>query len=286
MPAPAGAVLAVFILALFVMGYFFQGFGGPAQMLVIALAVAGIVVLIETNENLRGIHLSVARVDPVPAHGEILVRLTLTNLSCRERFGLRVRCRDGFRLVGRSEPVSRVAPGGALALTISLPAGARGIRPLPDVWVSSTFPAGLCFSWKVFRTGARAVVYPHGRSWRDLPGRQQAGGAGDVGGRKPYTRGDPPARIDWKSYARRERLEIRSPDSLPAMHIRWEDTAFLGDTESRLEQLSAWIDACQRERLRFQFSLGTEHGDELSIPACRTALAGFREIGPPAKAQS
>lgn len=273
-PTIPGAILASFVLALFGGAYFLQGFGGPAQVLVIALAVAGIVALIETNGNLRGLGLRFHRAEPTPDGLEIEFEVAVTNSSTFPRYGFRIVCRERLRRIGAPAAIPKLEPGETRVVTLALPARTRGLHPLPPVWVESIFPAGLCFSWKSFLLPPLLVVYPRPESRGGpsfLRGRESAE---DVTGHRPYEPGDAPSRIDWKAYARSQKLAVRAIDPDSEAAVKWEETE--GDTETRLRQLSARIDECLRAGAKFRLELPGSTIPGHDPVACRTALARFR----------
>lgn len=273
-PTLAGAAFAAFLLALFAAGYAVQGLGGPAQILVIALLVAGIVVLFETNDNLRALEAEVQPVAPTEAGTNACLRVAVTNHGTRPRIGLRLRARVGWRSVGRAD-IPLLEPGTTVVVELSWPTDARGLQPAPPLWLSSTYPAGLCFAWKSYPGRARIPVYPRGQSWRELPDGAGRRGAGDVTGHRPYIAGDPPARIDWKVLAKSGRLAVRDLETAGRLNIAWDETEFLTDPENRLAQMSAWLDECARQGRRFEFHLGAAGLNERNLDACRIALAAY-----------
>jgi len=283
-PHWAGIVFGALVFALFMAGYFLHGFGGLPQTLVISLVVAGIVALIQTNENLRGVVLVACHSQPAPEGGAVVVEVTFANVSDRDRLGLQARTREGWTLSG-GIPLPVLKPGERKTVRFSLPAKVRGRHKNPDIWVSGTFPLGLCFAWKSFSASGEHFVYPRpvGRSFEE--GIFRGGGKGtpvwkgsdDVGGHRPYVAGDLLARMDWKVFARSEKLVVKTFEGSGGDRIvlRWEDTAFLDDPEARLRQLSFWISECLGRRKAFELQLpnGGLSGENLS--ACRMALAVF-----------
>jgi uncharacterized protein (DUF58 family) len=286
-PRWAGIVFAAAVFAIFVLGYFAHGFGGLPQTLVISFVVAGIVALIQTNDNLRGVFLVSCISQPVPAGGEVILEATLRNSSARERLGLRVRLREGWRLKGGAR-VAVLKPGGTGTIRIRVPATRRGCYAHPPLWVSSDLPFGLCFAWKVFAGGGEYVVYPRpvGKPLAAIfsgvgdSGQELRKGADDVSGHRPYAAGDLLSRLDWRVFAKSGKLLVKTFDSVDGRRIplRWEDTAFLGDPEARLEQLSFWISECARNRQPFELYLGPSFRplNETNPAACRAALAAFQ----------
>lgn len=277
-PTWAGMVFAAAVFLIFAAGYALQGFGGTPQVLVIALLVAGIVVLIQTNDNLRGIGIAAETVRAVPAGTDAVIRVRVTNAGSVEHLGLRVRWREGWKLIGDAE-IPVLGPGESAQVSLRLPTRRRGVFPVPPVWVSSNLPAGLCFAWKVLRESGTNAVYPRGRSWRPLPASAEArrAGAEDIGESRPYAPGDPINRVDWKVYARTGEMVVRTfEDPGGRLAIRWADTAFLADPEDRLEQMSAWVQAAVRRGRAFDLDFGSVKLDGRNLEACLGALAGWR----------
>ena len=168
-----------------------------------------------------------------------------------------------------------------------MPVSGRGCYPHPPLWVSSDHPVGLCFAWKVLAGGGQLVVYPRpaGQSLAEyFSGQGEAGnearkGSEDISGHRPYIAGDPLARLDWRVFAKSGKLAVKTFESPVGrrLALRWEDTAFLGDREARLEQLSFWVSECDRAKQPFELSLGpsSQPLNETNPDACRTALAAF-----------
>lgn len=288
-PTWAGLIFAAVAFSIFVAGYFAEGFGGPAQVLVIALVVAGIVALIRTNENLRGVEMTSCRSEPAAAGEDAILEIAITNSSNRERLGLKVRFRDRWKLKGTGEiPVLR--PGETRTAELRVPTNCRGGYTIPTVWVSSNLPMGVCFAWKIFSDCGKYHVYPRGRSWKQATtgdgnvgpdGRNRRSGMEDVSGHRTYVPGDMLARMDWKVFARTGRLAVRTFDTNSAekMVFKWEDTAFLQDEEKRLEQLSFWVAESLRGKRPFELRLNGGVFNERNVFACRIALATFGEAG-------
>lgn len=273
-PTLPGIAFGLSVFLVFAAGYFSQGFGGPPQVLVIALVVGGIIILFQTNDNLRGITLVSARSAPVVAGGESILEVAVANRSAQDRFALRVRFRDGWALRGAAY-IPALPAGEVRVVSLRLPAPRRGVFPIPAVWVSGNFPAGLCFAWRVFSGLGETLVYPQARSWREFPVLGHTAGTDDVAGHRDYIPGDPIGRVDWKLYAKSGRLNVRTLAAPGRQSIRWEDTGFLVQGEERLQQMAAWLDECLSARKPFDFRLPGTALDEGQSAACRAALARF-----------
>lgn len=292
LPRISGLVFAFFVLLVFALGYVQPGARGLPQVLGIALVVAGIAVLIQSNENLRGVRILRCTSQPVPAGEPVRLEVTVHNAHPTERVGLTVR--EGWRWREKWRrrnvaPIPLLESGETRTILLPLTPGPRGRFSIPTLWVSSVLPVGLCFAWKAFPDLGTYDVYPvpRGRPWEgDSLDRGRDSGlharseGGDVSGHRPYEVGDPPSRLDWRVFARTGNLVVRTREEggAHAATLRWADTGFLSDPEARLEQLSYWIAQCERENRPFRLDLGDGRTGltEKDLPACRIALATFR----------
>jgi len=281
-----GIVFGLVAISIFALGFMVDASGGLARMLAIALGVAGIVVLIQSNDNLRGVTITGCHSAPAAAGEDAILSLVLHNASDQERIGLRVRSRDrALRAAPAWVPV--LPPHGTATVSLRLPTTRRGRFAIPSIWVSSVHPVGFCFAWKIFPQDTRIVVYPRPRGipFDDRPGAADGAGVGrntggdDVGGHRPYEAGDMLTRLDWRVFARTGKLLVRTLEGAGGERIalRWDDTYFLPDPEARLEQLSFWICRCRQEGRAFTLDLGDTRQDLNSgNPArCLEALADF-----------
>lgn len=291
-PRWAGLAFSVVLLMIFGLGFGYQSVSELTRTLGIALVVAGLVSLIQSNENLRGVAITGCRSTPVAAGEKPVLELTLQNSAKRERIGLLVRKGSRWTQAWRVRPatsawVSVIQPGETTTVEMPLPVAKRGRYPVPELWVSSIMPVGLCFAWKVFPGSGDYYVYPAPRGFpldgdgRKGQGTSQGpdGGSEDVSGHRPYEAGDPLTRVDWRVFARTGKVVVRTLEegSGGEVALRWEDTRFLQDDEARLEQLSFWVTQCVRENRVFRLELGTRSDlSSRNIVACYEALATFR----------
>lgn len=279
-----GLVFGFLILLVFGAGYLTRDSGALTQTLGITLVVAGVVALIQSNDNLRGIEILGCRSVPTAAGEPVSLEVVVKNSADRERIGLTIR--TGWRIRPRVSAWLPVLEAGETAtVRLELPATRRGRHPVPQLWVCSVRPVGLCFAWKVFPQTATYDVYPAPRG-RSLDQETEVGGEGaadrdDVSGHRPYNPGDMLSRMDWRVFARTGELLVRTLEEggNEEVLLRWTDTRFLTQTEARLEQLSFWMDQCVQEGRPFLLDLG--HSPDLTstnLTACREALATFEEI--------
>ncbi|MDR2261180.1 MAG: DUF58 domain-containing protein [Azoarcus sp.] len=154
-----------------------------------------------------------------------------------------------------------LAPDAGATLELSLPAPARGRRQIGDLHLLSPHPLGL---WRARRAvpDMTALIYPRPAGGRALPGqsphpahlRQEAG---DFHGVRAYRPGDPPRRVNWRIYGRRDELAINDFDGGGGGHALWLDIAACeGEVESRLSQLCQWVREAEHRGLEYGLQLG------------------------------
>lgn len=294
-PHFSGLAYAAFVVVVFIFGSLSGQSSTAIQTAGICLLVAGIVVLVQSNENLRMVSVESLEDVVAPAGEPSEVPVLLNNRGSEEAIGLRVRFARSLPVV--SLPVA--PPSQSTRVSLLLPPAPRGVRTLPKVGISSTQPAGLCFVWKTYPQPARCFSYPKpsGIPLASMTGKNPAGegnhpaGGDDVAGHRGYSPGDPVNRIDWAAYARRREAVVRAlaaGDGGLVTRLRWEDTDFLHDTGDRLAQLSLWAEECSHAGSSF---IVEWPGGELTagLTATRRAMAAFpaiAEASPAATARS
>jgi len=242
------------------------------------------VALIQTNDNLRGIDVSLVESPPSEAGRDVSVVLRVCNLSQVDRVGFLVR--TAKRKQSAPAWIPFLPAGSETTVELRLPPQKRGCFQLPPIRISSVLPMGICFAWKTFADCGTYSVYPLRRG---LPlNRRGSGDTGDdltaprddedVTGHRPHAPGEMASRIDWRIYARTGKLLVRSREGEQGCRLatlRWEDTAFLSGVEPRLEQLSYWIDECVVAGRAFELVLGSDVIAGSRRDACLRALAAF-----------
>ncbi len=283
-----GLAFGLTVFLIFAAGFLAPGARSLTQTLGITLVIAGVVALIQSNENLRGVAITGCRVVPAVAGEDAVLELTVRNFADRERIGLRLRTAWRVRPFA-STWLPVLEAGEVKTVRLPIPTTRRGRFAVPILWVSSVMPFGLCFAWKSFPGWGEYFVYPAPRgrpleSAQELDsvhGRRQERGHDDVSGHRPYSPGDLLSRMDWRVFARSGKLMVRTLEEGGGEEItlRWTDTYFLKGIEERLEQLSFWITQCLQEGRPFQLQLGGSHPplSGNNADACWRALATFAE---------
>lgn len=251
------------------------------------LAGAGTLGMLHTYRNLEGATLAFAPGAPVFA-GEVAELAATIEAGERARWGVTL-------TGGRQATPHLHSPHDQPAQTrIELATSRRGrLRP-PRLAVTTVWPLALFRVWSWVWPTVEVLVFPqpvdHGHT---VPsgaggserGRPRAGGDEDFAGLRAYRRGDPPRRIDWKTLARTDELQVKAFEAEPPGEI-WLDWHALHPlaAEARYEQLCCWILALRDTGRPFGLALpdtriGPERGAEHER-RCLEALATSQPSAP------
>lgn len=282
----------LFYILFIIIVFFFSRYrttNGNLWVMGVSLIVIGIMAMIQTNDNMRHVSLELLPSPAVPEGDEVLVHLRLINRSSQNRYAFSVAFQK-FRK--KRWPEAAVLAQSEAKAVLALPPQKRGIVPIPPLLAWSFFPFGLCLSWKRLQPSGYVVVYPRPEG-ESLAHQSVAGernlllngvdGIDDVTGLRRYQHGDAPSAVDWRLFARRGTLFVRSRDGGEGgdLDLTWERTEFLEETEARLRQLSRWIHDCCKAGIPFRLRLlAPTVYSHRNLEECFEALARFpEEIG-------
>ncbi|MBW7900568.1 MAG: DUF58 domain-containing protein [Rhodocyclaceae bacterium] len=150
-------------------------------------------------------------------------------------------------------------------LQVDVPAGRRGRQPLAPLSLVSAWPLGL-WRCRLPLPAQAALVWPAPAGNPALPGAapnpaHRRTASADFQGLRAYAPGDPPRRINWRAYARREELAVNDFDGGEGGRALWLDIAHCaGDLEARLAQLAARVLAAEHAGREYGLRLGAAAG--------------------------
>ncbi|MBC7661272.1 MAG: DUF58 domain-containing protein [Chitinophagaceae bacterium] len=256
-PTIYGVAFLCMIVNIFALGYFRSN--GPYHTVGLTLIVFGLVAMIQTNSNLENIDITVDRSELGEAGSSSSIQLSLRSRSPVPSYNLLVQTDKLFAL---EQPLELNELNGHAPVQLNIKCPARGVYPLRRIKVFSRGVYGLFYTWRWQDTDVELVVYPAPRGTQALPegtegAAKKSAQSEDFIGHKRYVVGDSLKHIDWKAYARGSELLLKdfADQALEALDLRWEDTR--GETEARLEQLSAWI--IMMSNLQRPYSLHLPH---------------------------
>ena len=214
--------------------------------------------LLATYKNLAGLKIIQLGTAEGIAGSSLEFPITLA-AGGRDRYGI---------VVGNETSVSREDITGTTDQTLIYRCHAvkRGLQPLGRLTVSTDYPLGLWFTWSYLHTDTTGLVYPAPEP--DFPPLPETADAlspglqkssnGEFIGLREYQPEDSISTIAWKATARGLGLLVRESannKSTPDLHIDWQDTHFLKDTEARLSRLAAWVNDAHNKGCVFSLGL-------------------------------
>lgn len=238
LPTRYGTIFAI-LLFLMLLGAVNYG-NNPAHLLTFLLAGLGSNAIYLTWRNLRGLQLRSDGAAPVFAGQPASFHLHLDS-GGRER--------PAIQLAFEDQPPALVdlPSDQRVTVALSVPALPRGLQRPGRLVIATPYPLGLFRAWCYVSTDSQVLVYPKpGSAWTPpsdrgerLDGGHNGTGNDDFAGLRGYQAGDPPAQIDWKSYARERGLNTRlfSGQAAAPLWLDWGDAPG-NDDETRLSALT------------------------------------------------
>ncbi len=244
----------------------------------------GLVAMIHTWRNLRGLRLSPRRAPSIFAGGVASFPLQVAAADCRRHLGILIETQGSGAFLD-------LGPGQDTEIRLSVQAHRRGQLVLGRLRVSTRFPLGLFRAWSDLDPGGHCLVYPRPTA-RGSPQafadghNDRAGGHGqgaeDFVGLRSYRAGDSPRQIDWKALARERGLLAKqfTGSRSEQLWVDWDSCPGL-PTEARLSRLCRGVldaDAGISEYgLRMPGSLIPPARGVVHQSRCLAALARFGE---------
>lgn len=201
-----------------------------------------------TNRNVDGLNLSEPTVGIIFADEPCNISVLLHNKNSTPARALEIYFKGHDQKLILNELAS------ALEVSILVPwvAPKRGFINAPNIISQSYYPFGLLRAWKVFEIPKRFFVFPAKKGDPKFPPLSILNNENKSGGlfkdHRLYTNSDPISRIDWKASARRQSHLIKTFEESEnlSLFFSWEQTSHLKDFESRVSQLTLWIDEAEK----------------------------------------
>lgn len=136
----------------------------------------------------------------------------------------------------------------------------RGYHPFSGLNIQSEFPFEMFRSWKKVRFKKQLLIFPKRQGlslFQTRSAQQQLHDQDDFLNHEVYNGSQSFLRIDWKIYARLQKLMIKKYGSGSEINtdFTWEQTESLEDSELRISQLTLWISECHKKSLDFSLHL-------------------------------
>jgi uncharacterized protein (DUF58 family) len=246
LPTQFGVLFALLLLALLVGSINYTNNLG--FFLTFLLAGMGFVSIFHTYVNLRGLVITRITTRETFAGNPLVVTVQCSSPS-RSLRNIRISL-HGESFTGNTVCID---PKATRTLHIAGSAKPRGIWPLPQLVVHTTYPLGLFRAWSNVSVTKTCAVFPEPSGAVSLISRETAGdssrddgsgkraGSDDFAGLREYVPGDRMQRIAWKSSSRGAGILTKEFVTGSRRHvgIRFEDVR--GADEERLSMLCAMV---------------------------------------------
>ena len=262
LPTGAGWMLALTLLVLLLASINFQlNLGYLLTFLLAGSAVAGMHIC---HGTLRGLTLHLQPPEPqfLGQGAALTVQLANERRSPRRAVALAVHGSGHWAWTD-------VPAQGNAQVQIAFSPSQRGLHPVPLLTAETRYPLGTFRVWALWRPAAQVLVYPAPEPGAPPlpPGEPRSGGTGsapshgrtEFDGVRAYRRGDPMKLVVWKkaaqAFASGNGTLIARDAQQPHRHELWLDHSHtgLGDLETRLSRLTAWV--LQADRLGLDYGL-------------------------------
>lgn len=276
-------------LSFVVLGVAFIYNNNAAYFSCFMLISLGIIAIFQTNFNMDRVRFHLLPLSDVHAEHPASLGVLIENKSTQPVFQLSFKLRNSDQVI----EVAHIAPKESIEISFTTVFPHRGYHLPPIIAGETRFPLGLLRSWKLFRPTESALVFPakkgtltlpftgtEGQS--DLENKMKAPERGqDFLGHRPYQMSDSLRQIDWKAYARNQKLNVKlfENEDKGTQLLAWNSTSAAADIETRLSQLAQWIGVCQRQKLNFVLELphwrSRAYHSSKHIAECLTQLATY-----------
>ena len=225
----------------------------------------GIVTMFQTNFNMDRIKISTLPTGEIHAETTTTIKVLIENRSTQPVYQIKIKLRN-------TEPqieLSTLGPKQKVEVDLIHIFKTRGYHWPPIVVAETRFPFGLLKSWKLFRPSTQVLVYPEKKGFLILP-RVSSEGEEDLNfaeknltrgedfiGHRPYQSNDSIRQIDWKAFARNQKMNIKvfENENHGTQLISWNSTSINEGIENRISQLALWVHICQQQKLNFILEL-------------------------------
>lgn len=204
-----------------------------------------------TNKNVDQIQIQGAKAERCFAGESGSLYVELYNKS--ERFASK---NLRLRLNGEKDfqAISVMGPRETRLVKLNWTPSQRGLVEVPRITLESDFPYGILRSWKIFREANKVLVFPKRKGdsiFKSNAGGLQSG-ADNFRDLREFRQGDSLRRVHWRASMKTQQLLVKNFEEEAAQDfdLNWDQTQ--GDLETRLSQLSLWIDEAEMQKMKYR----------------------------------
>lgn len=244
--------------------------------------------LIKTHYNLKGVVVRRIEVHSNHVDEDLEFVIYLSSMSHEAKLGLHVNLKAGGVKILKPGYLTILEPSEQAPITIVAKGASRGAFDMSHVRIESEFPIGLWRAWSVFKQEIRYCVYPKRLGKQALPEptrlvenlNSKTYGSDDFTDHRAFQDGDSYRHIDWKARARGLPLLVkRFTGGDEALRVLDLAKVRSENLETRLMQLSAWVDQCNQMQKPFGLKLPGVNIEPniglLHYKRCQESLAQF-----------
>lgn len=212
--------------------------------------------MIQANNNLKKLRFERMDIGVAPENAKAHGRIWFKNLSKEDKYYFNVHLKNEDR--EHVFFVEHIEAGASKMTTFEIPTQEAGVYHFEKIRVSSVFPFGIFYTWKIFGSKQEVKVYPEplGKSemdadlfFGDSRHHQTGVGGEDYSEHKKYEHGEPVQHVDWKAFARGRGMMTKKFKDGDSQNFQFYISEISNKTE--LQQLSKWVLRCSDERLSF-----------------------------------
>jgi uncharacterized protein (DUF58 family) len=222
-----------------------------------------------THVNVTDVRVDSVTIEDVFADVPAYATVTLFNNSKKSRYFIKVYCQVTEPVV-----VEVIKPKSFTRVRVPLGYFSRGEHRLPRLTLNSTFPFLLLVSWKVYMFEKTFLVFPKREGVSNPPfiqalnenkeGRtidQVRSADSEFAGHRKFENSDSSRHIDWKAFARTERLLVKDYQGYRPhqVNIQWKKTRDIKGLEKRLSQMALWIEIAESKGFHYSFEMGSQN---------------------------
>ena len=264
LPTRSWAVLAAVLAAMWYAAISQRN--SAAYLLMFFLSSLVMVSALHAHFALADLRLRVGKIDPVFEGERARAAVEMFNLSRRPRTALELAPNGRVFKEGTHVRVAHLGANGSVSAEMLLPPAKRGRQTVGRLALTTVYPLGFWRSWRYETAGISYLVYPLPEGLlplpdgpaltTDVPAGVGAGGD-DYSGVRPYQLGESQRHIDWRAAARGQGLLVKKFSGAGSRRVwfEYDDTASLGNVETRLRQLCRWIVDADRDGLAYGLRL-------------------------------
>jgi uncharacterized protein (DUF58 family) len=238
-----------------------------AYMLCFLLTSLGLVCMLHTYCNLRGLIVSSSKPKAIYAGQQALFPIQIDNRLGTEKFSIKIEQYESIIKIfhKRSDIIKEsisIEAGKQTTSYYPVESRRRGLLKIERLRISSTFPLGIFIAWAYFNPENDCLVYPAPQGQKQLPLKTLSeedadygseAGTDDFAGFRKYRPGDPVNSIAWKAFAREQGLLVKqfSGKGSQTLILSWDSVSHINSIESRLCQLCYWIIIAEQTSIHY-----------------------------------